>query len=115
MRPAPIFKWLCAPSVSRTPEGKDKESRGRPDFGVAHEAIGETDCNPVGSKGTVRMFLRNRVHVGGRACLDGIALEAFLRSDTPTVVYTVDYKTPSGRAVNSCGRSHYIRQILFFT
>jgi hypothetical protein len=40
-------------------------------------------------KRAVRMVLRDGVHVRRRASLDGIALQAFLVSDTPTIVHTI--------------------------
>jgi hypothetical protein len=43
----------------------------------------------MSSKHAVRMFLGDGVHVCRLACLDGIALQAFLVSDTPTIVHTI--------------------------
>jgi hypothetical protein len=48
-------------------------------------------------KRAVRMVLRDGVHVRRRASLDGIALQAFLVSDTPTIVHTIPTQTTSDR------------------
>lgn len=69
----------------------------------------------MSSKRAVRIFLRDGVHVRRRARFDGIALQAFLVSDTPTVVHTIPTQTMSGSGDNLRGRSNYMRQILFFT
>ena len=75
-------------------EGQGQRKDG-PNFRVAHEPIRKTDCKPVSSERAVRMFLRNGVHVRRRARLNGIALQTFLGSDTPTIMYTIHHKTPS--------------------
>jgi hypothetical protein len=67
----------------------DSGETDRPDFRVSHEPIGKSDCKPMSSKRAVRMFLRDSVHVRRLACLDGIALQALLVSDTPTIVHTI--------------------------
>jgi hypothetical protein len=41
----------------------------------------------MSSQRAVRVFLRDSVHVCCGACLDGITLQALLRSDTPSVMY----------------------------
>jgi len=58
----------------------------RPDFRVAHESIRESDREPVSGERAVRMLFRNGVHVRCRAGLDGIAFQAFLGGDTPTIM-----------------------------
>jgi hypothetical protein len=61
----------------------------------------------VSSKRTVRIFLCDGVHVRRRARFDGIALQAFLVSDTPTVVYTV----PTQNHVRIGGQFTWVKQL----
>jgi hypothetical protein len=65
------------------------QRRDRPDFRVSHEPIGKSDGKSMSSKRAVRMFLPDGVHVCRLAYLDGIALQAFLVGDTPTIVHTI--------------------------
>ncbi len=74
------------PRQSAEPSGQRKD---RPDFRISHEPIGKSDCEPVSSKRAVRIFLRDGVHIRRRARLDSITLQAFLVSDTPTVVHAI--------------------------
>jgi hypothetical protein len=87
MRPAPIFRCLCVPLGQKgdTEEGKVNG----PDFRVSHEPIGKADCDPMRCERAVCVLLCDGVHVRRRAFLDGIALQAFLGSDTPTIMHTV--------------------------
>lgn len=70
-------------------EGEDWKVSYGPDFRVSHEPIGKADCEPVRCERAVRMVLCDGVHVRRRAFLDGVALETFLWSDTPTIVHAI--------------------------
>lgn len=61
----------------------------------------------MSSKRAVRIFLRDGVHVRRRARFDGIALQAFLVSDTPTVVHTI----PTQNHVRIGGQFTWAKQL----
>jgi hypothetical protein len=89
--PCTNIQMSVYPPVSGTLQSNDGGQRreDRPDFRISHEPIRKPDCYPMSSKCAVRIFLRDGVHVRRRARFDGIALQTFLVSDTPTVVHTV--------------------------
>ena len=67
-------------------------------------------------EGAVRVLLCDRVHVRRRAFLDGVALQAFLGSDTPTIMHAVPVGNTSALwAILSLRQEFYMRQTLFFT
>jgi hypothetical protein len=99
----------------RSAEPSGRKHGNRPDFRVSHEPIGKSDRKPMSCKRAVRMLLRDGVHVRRRACLDGIALQAFLVSDPPTIVHTIPTQKLHQIGKQFTWRSSYMRQILFFT
>lgn len=106
-----MFRWLdgCYQSHPAVlPHAKHS-----PYFRVPHESITETDCQTMGVKRAVAVFLRDRVHVGRVAGVDRIALHAFLRCDAPAIVDAMDTDV-------SCRRDYklelaHMRQTLFLT
>jgi hypothetical protein len=85
---------MSAYSIVRrfTGEGQRSKRRDEPDFRITHETIGEANREAVRSEQAVRMCLRNGVHVRCRACLNSVASQSLLGSDTPTIMYTAPLK-----------------------
>jgi hypothetical protein len=76
-------------SFTRVVQHQDKGEMVRedlPNLRVAHQTFAETNRGATGQECDSSMFIGNLVHVGGVSCLDGIALGAFLRRNTPTIV-----------------------------